>query len=73
MRSGGIVRISVIPPVKIRPKEGLIKTKEFDLVIGGDGMGQSIIKTDFEWDLIPFKMMENTEESQRGYEESDEG
>ena len=52
MRSSGIVGVSVIPHVKSWPINGLIKTEEFDLVTGGDGMDQSIIKTDFEWDLI---------------------
>ena len=73
MRSGGIVGVSIIPPVKIRPKEGFIDTKEFDLVIGGDRLDLSKVKTNFEWDLIPFPMMQNTEESQGGYEESDKG
>ena len=65
--------VSIIPPVKIRPKEGLIETKEFDLVIGGDGLDLNIVQTGFEWYLIPFPMMKNTEESQGGYEESDKG
>ena len=40
--SGGIIGVGIIPPIKIGPKQGLIDTEEFDLVIGGDGMGQGI-------------------------------
>ena len=71
--SGGIIGVGIIPPIKIGPEQSLIDTKEFDLVIGGDRFDLSIVQTGFKWDLIPFPMMKNTEESQGGYEKSDEG
>ena len=36
-------------------------------------MDLSIVKTGFEWDLVPFKMVKQTEEPQTGNEESNKG
>ena len=36
-------------------------------------MNLSIVKTHLEWDLVPFKMMKQTEEPQTGNEESNKG
>ena len=57
-RSGGIIGVGIIPPIMVGPNEGLIDTKEFDLVIRGDGMGQGIVKSGLEWDLVPLPMVE---------------
>ena len=72
-RGGGIIGVRIIPPIKVGPKQGLIDTEEFDLVIGGDGMGQGIIKSHTEWDFVPLPMVEQAEDPQTGDEESNEG
>ena len=70
-RSGGIIGVRVIPPVQIRPKEGLIDPEEFYLVSRGDGMG--IFQSEPEWKTVPLEMMQNAEETKRGNKECDKG
>ena len=72
-RSGGIIGFGIIPPIMVGPKQGLIDTDEFDLVIGGDGMGQGIVKSGLEWDLVPLPMVEQAKEPKTGHAESNEG